>query len=669
MGYKEVEEWTAHENNFSSLLENLNGTQNTPVEEDSIKLTSLQAKVENSRARINYHKFIKAKDLSRCSEKELANIFGRKSLQKPANTENFENVEEIVEPCESNDLLVNKGSMLDYFRGKLLNRGKGNLEKRTKDESESENERVGFGFNANSNNNITEDGDDGARKVKKKKRKIMSENVDSGEKDEENERVGKKKKRKHLDIAIDDNSDNAVCSTKKKKRKHVDAAIIENIEAAEEHYRKKKEKLVKTDQNLDEINETIEEIEGESQEIEIEVVKKPKKSKKQKNSTDDFGGINNLGFTDNMDPQPEIIPKKKKKKKRECHEISEEGIDNPTFHSKEDTSNKPLDCLSPYEVKPKKKKRSKRTEIGLDNPSLNLSEVIADGELMLNVTNTPIVATPPVKQQKFQPDDLNIERVRHNRRKSVRFNDVLEEHIIPNDPSERSNEYITNRNELFDINTMVIEEGIKEEMEKNGVEYRIRRSTDLDSIDPKELNRKVVESSVKEELNRGLNPQTGFVNNGFDIRSVDRINFCNDKFELKPQANHNTNGIDNKGFNPRRVEIEENVNAISDRIERCQAEVENDINECKSASNKARCVVGDVGTQISENVRVEEGLKLCFKQMRFRTAIPHYLKGPGVNEAKRSYRHLIRGDITVTFRNSNLHAINGYATQNNANTM
>ncbi|KAI4454692.1 g patch domain containing protein [Holotrichia oblita] len=709
MGYEEVEEWTAHEDNFSSLLENLNGDEKLP---DDPKIMSLETKVQNSRARINYHKFTKAKDLSRYSEKELANIFGRKSLKQNVDNDKLEKVDDIVEAMDDNDHLVNKGSMLDYFKDKLLNRGKSNLEKHTKQESESENERVGFGFTEN-NNKAAERDEDNVRRTKKKKRKHVDAaaivknsetEVVNIERDAENEHIGiefvednpcsskkkkrkhsekdateedndnthiiKKKKRKHLEKdATEEDNDNSQ-TIKKKERKHIDATINEDCEVVEKPRRKKKDKSTKTDHRKEEENlnvsagndNTIEQIQAETEENsrETQVVKKAKKSKKQKVENDDLGGVSNPGFTDKL--ENEITPEKRKKKKRKHSETLPEGIDNPTFHSKEDSSNVALDCLSPYEVKPKKKKKSKKTEIGLDNPALNLSEVIVDGDLMLNVVNTPVVAEEQVTK-KFKPD-LNIERVRNNRRKSVRFNDVLEEHIIPNNPSERSNEYISNRNELFDINTMVIEEGIKEEMEKNGVKYE-RKSVDMGDLnDPKEINRKVVETSVKEELNRGLNPQSGFVNNAFDIRSVDKINFCNDKFELKPSPN----GIDNKAFNKTKTEIEENVNSISNKIERYQAEVENNINECKyelsQDSYTGYYSIGDVA-RISENIRVEEGLKLCFKQANFRTPVPHYHKGGGVALPKKSYRHLIQGDITVTFRSSNLHEIKGYATESN----
>ncbi|KRT80369.1 hypothetical protein AMK59_8723, partial [Oryctes borbonicus] len=407
-----------------------------------------------------------------------------------------------------------------------------------------------------------------------------------------------------------------------------------------------------------------------------QATKKQKKSKKHKTTENDNCGISNPAFCENNinssndynDKNQEVsdneTPKRKKKKKRKNKDI-ENGIDNPTFNSASDSPDTTIQETENICQKESKrhKKSSEEHNLGLDNPGLNLDDIILDSDLMLNVVSTPTI----LKKPSIEKVALNskIERIKSVRRKSVRFSNVLQEHIIPNDPTERANEYISQRNELFDINTMIIEEGIKEEMEKNGMKYE--RGPQISNIeDPEELNQLVVESSVKEELNRGLNPRAGFINNAFDIRSIDKIDFYNEKYEVKTSPS--INGIDNRCFNKLQTQIDENIEDISNTIDRYQAEVENDINESKDTQSTRRqsekWLVGEVGSQINQNMRINRVTKLCFREMHFKTPIPHYLNGENISRAKKSYRHLIRGDITLAFKDSNLHVIKGYAAQN-----
>ncbi|GJQ85389.1 hypothetical protein Trydic_g10163 [Trypoxylus dichotomus] len=824
IGYKEVEGWTAHEDNFSSLLKNLN--QNAGDETDNTQITSLEKKTQKSRARINYHKFTKAKDLSRYSEKDLANIFGKKSLKQKKNEVKKEEEKQI----ENNDLLVNKGSMIDYFKKKLPNFGR-NVENDKNDESDYETNRVGFGFTQNHTENhqngdnepqkrkrsytdalsSIESSSDEPRKKKKlktnkangtftsyiysddrnvsevneigeysslqnltfHKKESKQKNKDDTNEAEDNENTaeeeGRKKKRKSKidDIKNDEKFVDSPAKTKKKKqensnysedqteiehqvacdeltdkdeeqmkinkkqkkskkRKHekeIELGIsnaafcdfnsselveMENQDLIEENCdqskrRKKKSKKEKTyeEASLDMVQNGIEVSEmEETNEIKTKKTKKDKrnevgnetkkepsqlcesqqamtkqkKSKKRRTTESEECGISNPAFNDNIDnsvsldeieSKEEIIdetPRKKKKKNRKSKDIIENGIDNPTFNPVLNSPDLTEELESISRTNSAKHEKTSKEEVsGIDNPALNLNDIL-NTDLMLNVISAPVI----LKKPSIDKVVLNskIERIKNGRRKSVRFSDVLEEHIIPNDPSERVNEYISQRNELFDINTMVIEESIKEEMEKKGMKYEKRPQ--IRESDPEELNQLVVESSVKEELNRGLSQQGGFVNNGFDIRSVDKIDFYHGNYEV--QSSPNTNGIDNRGFNKLKTEIEENIEDITNTIDRYQAEVENDINEAKDTQDSHNLteewLVGDVGTQIMQNMRVERFTKLCFKDMHFRTPIPNYSKGKNISRPKKSYRHLIRGDITVAFCGSNLHEIKGYAAQN-----
>lgn len=142
MGYKDTEEWTQHEDNFSSLLASLSQA-NEEKKEAEVKLSSLEEKSKSSKARVHYKKFTRGKDVSRYSEKDLANVFGKKTL-KPTKNE-LKPEEKQQEDTKEHSYGVettNRGSMTDYFKTKMK---KFTLETNRESESESE-ETFGFGF-------------------------------------------------------------------------------------------------------------------------------------------------------------------------------------------------------------------------------------------------------------------------------------------------------------------------------------------------------------------------------------------------------------------------------------------------------------------------------------------------------------------------------------------
>lgn len=85
-----------------------------------VKVASLEERSKNSRARVHYHKFTRGKDLSRYSEKDLANILGKKTLtqeEKPEVVE--EEPPQAPEQDSSGPLIINTGiSIMDYFKKK-----------------------------------------------------------------------------------------------------------------------------------------------------------------------------------------------------------------------------------------------------------------------------------------------------------------------------------------------------------------------------------------------------------------------------------------------------------------------------------------------------------------------------------------------------------------------
>lgn len=84
LGYDGLKDnqWTENESQFDSLLKSLNGNCSNPesAEEQPTGSKSLEEKSKSSRARVHYKKFTRGKDVHKYSEKDLANILGKKSL-------------------------------------------------------------------------------------------------------------------------------------------------------------------------------------------------------------------------------------------------------------------------------------------------------------------------------------------------------------------------------------------------------------------------------------------------------------------------------------------------------------------------------------------------------------------------------------------------------------
>lgn len=178
------DKWTEHESNFTELLKTLN-TGNTVENGDKLKVESLEKKSKVSRSRVHYHKFTRGKDLSTYSEKDLANIFGKKNLEelsKPVNVkDNQESEKENVEDKTFGVETHNRGSMLDYFKNKMPNFKSNSSKvapKVTNDDSESEIERPSFGFGFNGNGSQNDNSVDQIETViqKSKKNKDPTDN-------------------------------------------------------------------------------------------------------------------------------------------------------------------------------------------------------------------------------------------------------------------------------------------------------------------------------------------------------------------------------------------------------------------------------------------------------------------------------------------------------------
>lgn len=74
--------WTQHDQDFNQLLKTLNGDEVLLEDVDLKNLQSIEEKSKNSKTRVHYKKFTRGKDLTNASSKDLANIFGKRSLDQ-----------------------------------------------------------------------------------------------------------------------------------------------------------------------------------------------------------------------------------------------------------------------------------------------------------------------------------------------------------------------------------------------------------------------------------------------------------------------------------------------------------------------------------------------------------------------------------------------------------
>lgn len=193
MGFQERDnQWTENETQFDSLLKSLNQTEEGEAER---KTESLEAKSKGSRARVHYKKFTRGKDTSRYSAKDLANIFGKKTLEEGEGEEEKEAMvtgkdEDGVVPLKHGvETYQAPQSSYDYFKKKL---GKFFGKKDEGEEMEVE-EKPEIETSP-----VESDGPEKKEKKKNKKRKLEEEEEEEkvDQKPEPIEEPAKKKKKK-----------------------------------------------------------------------------------------------------------------------------------------------------------------------------------------------------------------------------------------------------------------------------------------------------------------------------------------------------------------------------------------------------------------------------------------------------------------------------------------
>ncbi|XP_053692912.1 G patch domain-containing protein 4 [Sabethes cyaneus] len=209
--------WTQHDQDFNELLKSLNGEE-LPVGDvaDTVKIKSLEEKSKSSRVRVHYKKFTRGKDLSRASEKDLANIFGKKSFQEvnevlPDNEDDSAK-SSLVEPEETNILgltTINASvSVQDYFKNKMQSKNRKSCS--TVEETP----------------NLPKDCEDVACESAKQKKKKRKRSVENANAEQANTSVDQTKEKQSTEMELEDtkieeklNESATELAPKKKKKK------------------------------------------------------------------------------------------------------------------------------------------------------------------------------------------------------------------------------------------------------------------------------------------------------------------------------------------------------------------------------------------------------------------------------------------------------------------
>lgn len=327
--------WTQHDQDFNQLLKSLNGG---PEEEEGMdevdlaKMKSLEEKSKNSRARVHYKKFTRGKDLSRASEKDLANIFGKKSLEEVNNQIVGEVVEpteaeEEVEPSEERNILglttiKATVSVQDYFKKKMQ-------------------EKLGAKVEA-----PVETAPEEPERKKSKKSKRKQEPEPEAEVEPEPEELPKKKKKRSKNEAEVEHEPEELPS----KNEEPEADAVQEVdETPKKKSKKAKRKL------MDETQEIVQE-QSSLEQLEEPQAKKSKKGKRK--ASEDNEATEIVEEVASLEQVDEVPTKKSKKKKRKQSQDEQQPAEVETEEIPE---------APPTEVKKsKKKKKTAQVEVEQD---------------------------------------------------------------------------------------------------------------------------------------------------------------------------------------------------------------------------------------------------------------------------------------------------------------
>ncbi|KAH8290418.1 hypothetical protein KR054_002820 [Drosophila jambulina] len=401
LGYEaKDDQWTTHEEGFNGLLKSLNGGGEEDTEangkaseseeearpmgfgfkaeepeepsknkklKEKISGMSLEERSKQSKARVHYQKFTRGKDLSQYSEKDLANIFGKKA------TEDIAAPVVIEEPKEEKDVSPNFGgvqtvstglSVSDYFKQKMEA-----MKNRLKNGSTQEN-GVGEAQVKESEDDVEKDSEEPLKKKKKRNSESIVELPPA---------EPKKKKKSKRSSPDNDEEGGEICVEQKP------------VEGDETIVKKKKKKSKRSSQDdVEEVEENC--VLPKPAEDKETIVKKKKKNKKDKNETKEDTTETLVETIEILD---EPASKKKKSKKTDLTE-SEIILIDDNSNSRDDQGTNDSETVD--ELTRKKKKKSKKCEENqLEEEAGDANGVSEEKE------------NPPKKKKKLKQDKSNIE--------------------------------------------------------------------------------------------------------------------------------------------------------------------------------------------------------------------------------------------------------------------
>lgn len=287
------DQWTENELTFNALLKNLNEesgevAENGEAPETSSKIKSLEEKSKKSRTRVHYQKFTRGKDLSRYSSKDLANIFGKKSLNESYKIEKEDesssgSVPETTEIVEDSKMINTGVSITDYFKSKRQNIAAKNgeetvngdekvstepseepkvVQKKKKRKSKKKKSDDDEGVDSNPSSSDDKTAKSSEEEIKSEQERVTQE-LETVSEAPEKKKKSKKAKRKDKSEDVVENIDDSQSSsiTDKKESKRKTSSEEEDLEAPEvpnepPTKKSKKRRLSNETNNTSDVNET-----------------------------------------------------------------------------------------------------------------------------------------------------------------------------------------------------------------------------------------------------------------------------------------------------------------------------------------------------------------------------------------------------------------------------
>lgn len=549
MGFKDNgEQWTQHEDNFTSLLSNLGSGNDAKLITLPTAEKSLEKKSQMSKARVHYKKFTRGKDLAQRSEKDIANIFGRKTLER-LDVQPQETKEEVAENGTEDKsfgvVTVKAGNMTDYFKSKLgklgnITSSKGDYALNGRDDYEAEiGACTGFGFSVKNNQDENDNPSLGINKINfvssqnsttEEKTEDKTSNKRKRDSEEWTEVVPKKKKKsKKKEMAFDNlgsdiNPAEEVCYDNPCLKQADSPQITENSDE-----KGKKKRVTFSSPITEVLNKSDESIKTE----------KPKKKKKNKHLN---GGIDNLGCENNSFEESnqlgtEESEKKSKKKKKLTIDNDENSVNVTKSKKKKKQEEVGIDNLACEEISVNEKNeeikrykmKKKAMEHGLVNPACE--------------ENSP---TQELKKKKKKSKENGLDNL------GCEENSISEDTEVPKKKNKKQ------KNDSFEISVENIPE-----MSQNDDETKTKKK--------KKKNKEAEEDDTVESPPK----------------------------KLKKKSKSKESGIENLGCEINTVE--ENIASINSEIDNYQTELENELNVKKAKKQKKRDVENPEETSEKED--------------------------------------------------------------------